>query len=232
MRKIRKGKGKVLNLYFDTEFTGLHKDTTLISLGIVSDDDKKFYAEFTDYDRSQIDDWIEDNVINNLRLYGVGWCSGVEERIQNLKAKGYEISENPSMPTNCSILEYGIKHETQGGITEVCGDSVWVSEQLEKWLEQFDSVQFVSDVCHYDFVLLINLFGTAFDLPKNVSPVCHDINYGISRYFGISEKEAFDKSREEIVQKLYGHNIDGEKHNALYDSEVIKVIYDGIYCGC
>ena len=35
--------------FFDTEFTGLRKDTTLISIGIVSDTGDRFYAELTDY---------------------------------------------------------------------------------------------------------------------------------------------------------------------------------------
>lgn len=218
-----------MNLYFDTEFTGLHKDTTLISIGIVAENEKGFYAEFSDYDRSQCDDWIEDNVINNLRLYGVGWCSGAEQRIQELKSRGYEVSLNPSIPKDYSILEYGISHETEDGSTEVYGDTVWVSSRLEKWLSQFDEVQFVSDVCHYDFSLLIDLFGDAWDLPKNVNPACHDINQDIAKHYGISEREAFGKSREEIVQELCGDAINGEKHNALYDARVIKAIYERMY---
>ena len=55
-----------MKVFFDTEFTGLRKDTTIISIGLVSDNYKKFYAEFTDYDKDQVDDWIKDNVINNL----------------------------------------------------------------------------------------------------------------------------------------------------------------------
>lgn len=35
-------------IFFDTEFTGLHKDTTLISIGLVSETGEKFYAEFDD----------------------------------------------------------------------------------------------------------------------------------------------------------------------------------------
>lgn len=53
-------------VFFDTEFTGLHQKTTLISLGMVSECGKSFYAEFTDYDRSQVDEWLMDNVIKNL----------------------------------------------------------------------------------------------------------------------------------------------------------------------
>jgi hypothetical protein len=52
--------------FFDCEFTGLHQKTTLISIGIVSEDGRTFYAEFTDYDKSQCDDWINKNVIEKL----------------------------------------------------------------------------------------------------------------------------------------------------------------------
>lgn len=50
------------------EFSGLHQKTTLISLGIVSDCGKTFYAEYMDYDEDQCDNWIKENVIKNLYL--------------------------------------------------------------------------------------------------------------------------------------------------------------------
>jgi len=53
-------------IFFDTEFTGLHQKTTLISIGLVSEDGREFYAELTDYDKSQVDEWIQENVIKNL----------------------------------------------------------------------------------------------------------------------------------------------------------------------
>ena len=57
----------VIKLYFDTEFTGLRKDTDLISIGIVDPlYNRYFYAEFTDYDRTKVDCWIKENVIDNL----------------------------------------------------------------------------------------------------------------------------------------------------------------------
>lgn len=55
-------------LFFDCEFTGLHKDTTLISIGLVSNCGRKFYAELNDFDKFQIDEWLQENIINNLTL--------------------------------------------------------------------------------------------------------------------------------------------------------------------
>lgn len=55
-------------LFFDTEFTGLHQKTTLISIGLIAETGQTFYAEFPDYDRSQVNDWVQKNVIDKLTL--------------------------------------------------------------------------------------------------------------------------------------------------------------------
>lgn len=182
-----------MNLFFDTEFTGLHKDTTLVSIGIVADSGKKFYAEFSDYDESQCDDWLKENVLKHTILEG-------NETLTKMLGEDSDT-------------------------TVILGGVVEIRYELGEWLKQFDEVQFISDVCHYDMVLLIDIFGGAFDLPRNVSAVCHDINQDIAEHYGISEREAFDKSREDIVSELCGSFIAGDKHNALYDAEVIKAIY-------
>jgi hypothetical protein len=53
-------------IFLDTEFTGLHQKTTLISLAMVAESGEEFYAEFTDYDRSQMSDWLKENVLSKL----------------------------------------------------------------------------------------------------------------------------------------------------------------------
>lgn len=186
-------------LFFDMEFTGLRQNTTPISIGIVSEDGKKFYAEFTDYDESQCNDWIKENVIKNLKLSGMG--VGVSD-----------TDENPPLRI-------------------VMGDKRYIRQEANEWLRKFNKIQFVSDVCHYDFVLLIDLLTngeTALDLPKNISAVCHDINQDIAAYFEVSDREAFDMNREEILDRLTGYRVVGEKHNSLHDAEIIKEIYEEI----
>lgn len=192
-------------LFFDTEFTGLHKDTTLISLGIISEDNKCFYAKLTDYDVTQVDDWISKNVIDKLEI---------SEEIRAL----YDV------------------YEVEGTTQEV-------KEALLYWIGSLDDTHFdlVSDVCHYDMVLFVNLFGTAFDLPEFISPCCYDINQDIY-YISFSMEEAFDTNREELLDKLTKHSEDdlyysartvldlGEnsKHNSLYDAIVIKALYEAL----
>lgn len=185
-----------MKLFFDTEFTGLRKDTTLVSIGIVAENGLRFYAEFSDYDENQCDDWLKENVLKHTILGGN----------DELAAK---LGEDSST-------------------TVVLGTTADIQYEFSEWLKQFNEVQFVSDVCHYDFVLLIDIFGTAWDLPKNVSASCYDINQDIARHYGISDREAFDKSREDIAMELCEKPIEGQKHNSLYDAEVIKAIYGEI----
>ena len=105
------------------------------------------------------------------------------------------------------------------------GSKEEIAEDLRVWLSQFDKVELVSDVCHYDMVLFIDLFGTAFDLPDNVCPACYDINSDIARAYILSMQEAFDYNREDILKK-YNIDTEGAKHNAMYDARVIKTIYE------
>lgn len=193
-----------MKIFFDTEFTGLHKGTTLISIGCVSEDGRTFYAEFTDYDKSQIDDWIDTHVIQNLTFNNVSGSFANYEFIRKY-------------PT-----EHSLKMRSRYSV-ELKGDTTAIRYELGCWLNQFDEVLFVSDCCHYDFVLLIDIFGTAFDLPENVCPACHDINQDIAKYYNIREHEAFDVCRENIVNME--NDMQG-KHNALHDAIVIKEIYN------
>lgn len=182
-----------MKLFFDTEFTGLKKSTQLISLGMIDENDRTFYAEFTDYDPRECDEWIQKNVIEKLTL---------------------------------SDKNYFWKIDDNGNL--ICkGPKPYVRAHLEYWLDAYDDIQLVSDVCHYDMVLFIDLFGTAFDLPSSINPSCHDINQDIAKYFYVDEKKAFDISRTNLVLcELIDSN---EQHNSLYDAKVIKAVYEKIH---
>jgi hypothetical protein len=69
-----------MKIFFDCEMTGLHQNTTLISLGVISDYAKEFYAEFTDYDKEYVekDSWLQENVITHLKFNEVDpFCTTV-----------------------------------------------------------------------------------------------------------------------------------------------------------
>lgn len=175
---------KTTKIFFDTEFTGLHQKTTLISIGLVSECGKTFYAELTDYDKSQLNDWLRDNVIANLKF------TDFEEYI---------------LP----LFSTDIDFEMKGNIKQV-------QLKLIEWFSEFDSIEIWSDCLSYDWILFNNIFGTAFDIPKNI----YYIPFDISTLMKIKNIDP-DINREEFCETN-----NGKKHNALWDAQVIKMCYD------
>lgn len=175
-----------MKVFFDTEFTGLHQNTTLISIGLISDTGETFYAELDDYDKSQVNKWLQENVIDNLMLQDESALSLIE------KYDDYKLAR-------------------------VVGNSSLVSARLQEWLAQWDTVEMWSDCLSYDWVLFNQLWGHAFDIPKNV----YYIPFDICTLFKASGIDP-DISREEYA----GLDADGQKHNALWDAMVIKACYE------
>jgi len=186
-------------VFFDTEFTGLHQNTTLISIGLISDCGKTFYAELNDFDKTQINEWLQENVINNLRFkepkqgedeYYVATRS-IENKVPNdlYKSFSLELRESKSV----------------------------VAFQLMQWLEQFEQVEMWSDCLSYDWVLFNQLFGHAFNIPKNV----YYIPFDICTLFKVKGIDP-DISREEFSNMKEN----AQKHNALWDAKVIKRCFE------
>lgn len=67
-----------MNIYYDSEFTGLHQATTLISIGLIAETGERFYAEFSDYNQSQVNEWIKANVIDKRILCHTNGGNGVD----------------------------------------------------------------------------------------------------------------------------------------------------------
>ena len=173
-----------MRIFLDTEFTGLHAKTTLISIGLVADDGRKFYAELTDYSKSQVDDWLRDNVISNL------------------------------------VFESDAIHEVEsnGGDIIMVGCHKDLKRELSAWLSKFGEIEIWSDCLAYDWVLFNNIWGHAFNIPKNVYYIPFDI-CTLMKMSGIDP----DISKEE-----YAEVVGGNKHNALFDAEIQMKIYNKI----
>ena len=55
-----------MKVFMDMEFTGLHKLTTIISLGAVAENGKQFYRELSDFNSYYVDEWLDKNVMAHL----------------------------------------------------------------------------------------------------------------------------------------------------------------------
>lgn len=110
---------KTTKIFFDTEFTGLHQNTTLISIGLIAETGQTFYAELTDYDKSQIDEWLQTNVIENQFLNekehsydvmrpstGDWYFKGISEHLKALLTNWLSQFEKVEMWSDCLAYDW------------------------------------------------------------------------------------------------------------------------------
>jgi hypothetical protein len=186
-------------IFFDTEFTGLHHRTTLISIGLIAETGQTFYAELTDYDKYQIDEWLQTNVIDNLLMSEPK--EGEDEYYVATRSKDNDVPfglyEDYSIQLRCNIIKLRI--------------------DLTMWLSQFKEIEIWSDCLSYDWVLFNKIWGHAFNIPKNVYYIPMDI----CTFFKVKGIDP-DVNREMFAGMQEG----SQKHNALWDAKVIKKCYE------
>ena len=186
-------------IFFDTEFTGLHQNTTLISIGLVSEDNRTFYAEFNDYDRLQCDDWIKEHVIDNL----------VMKPPKPGEQEYYHAKRDKKNPIGQDIYN--------GYSVQLRNNKETIADELTLWLSQFGDVEMWSDCLSYDWVLFSQLYGHAFNIPVNV----YYIPFDICTLFKVKNVDP-DINREKFAE-VEDVNL---KHNSLWDARVIKMCYE------
>lgn len=186
-------------IFFDTEFTGLHQNTSLISIGLVSEDNRTFYAEFNDYDRLQCDDWIKEHVIDNL----------VMKPPKPGEQEYYHAKRDKDNPIGQDIYN--------GYSVQLRNNKETIADELALWLSQFGDVEMWSDCLSYDWVLFSQLYGHAFNIPVNV----YYIPFDICTLFKVKNVDP-DINREKFAE-VEDVNL---KHNSLWDAKVIKMCYE------
>lgn len=58
-----------MKYFLDTEFIEIPGSIQLISVGIVAEDGRTFYAENTSFDERMADDWVKENVLRKLKWW-------------------------------------------------------------------------------------------------------------------------------------------------------------------
>lgn len=201
----------MLPVYYDAEFTGLHKGTTPISIGFATDDPAVyFYAEFNDYDQSQINDWLRDNVIANLP-YG---------NLDSMVVKNV-------IATDSSLDNHLHNVKMRGSRSDV-------ASALQVWLQALtiasgkDKVQFYTDCYAYDWVVLNELIckdGNALNAPEYIYYIPVDLSTALQMN-GIDP----DIMREKFVGTNVVSRLENTdpfarwgselKHNCLWDAAI------------
>lgn len=149
-----------MKIFFDTEFTGLHRYTTLISIGLISENQRTFYAEFNDYDNRQINDWLRQNVLPHLQFIDIN-CIVPELNLEN----------------------YRIKSNRQE-VTKIMSQWLAQFEYIEMWADYpaYDWVLFC-DLFGGSFHLPKNIYCNSFDV-ATIMKIAGVENIGRNKFVG------------------------------------------------
>ena len=201
-----------MNYYLDTEFINHAKQhsvlgirvgnpvqtTELISIGIVAEDGREFYAvcnEF-DLDAAWKDDWVRCNVLIPLHAE---LCQK-----QGVYAKTYHYGLFE--PFTKKSLRYLLKWSGQSAYQIRQGVSEFVS----------DSPVFYGYFADYDWVVFCQLFGRMIDLPSGFPMFCMDLKQEMA-HWGVG-KEWKDVACPDPI----------DEHNALADARWNRKLHQAI----
>ncbi len=185
-----------MRYWLDTEFIEDGKTIDLISIGIVAEDGREYYALNLDCDLSKASDWVKENVISKLPPKQVNfedWSISPrikqESRLWKEKALirgevaeflGADCFMHPINPVGWNKFLYDFYAE--------CPE--WLEKTLKKipGLEPRTSFKGIYKLnpnkskpeiwayyADYDWVVFCQLFGTMTDLPKGFPMYCQDL---------------------------------------------------------
>jgi hypothetical protein len=135
-----------MKYFYDTEFIEDGKTIDLISIGVVAEDGREYYAINKDFNPLKANDWVRANVLAYLPL------QGADLSVYPIKTESHIID-----------LAWKKRGEIRSDLMDFC-DS-----------QEYGQPEFWGYYADYDHVVLCQLFGTMMDLPKGWPTLTLDI---------------------------------------------------------
>jgi hypothetical protein len=139
---------RLKKVFFDTEFTRIGQNTTLVSIGFISESAETLYIELSDYDRTQVTPWLETHVMRLLHRTETVTTAQARDRVAQWfeaihpQGKIQLISAGKDID---NILLYNLWAEVQPGST------------LKTWRDRLPAA--IDHKWHLDMDTAFALFG-------------------------------------------------------------------------
>lgn len=205
-----------MKYFIDTEFIeGFHKPLfgkkrhfiDLISIGIVCEDGREYYAISNEYNPKDADEWVKKNVI--LPLYQNSLSGDIKNRLT---------------PKNF--------HKHIGKSNKQISEEIKEFVDLQRITASYkgEDAEFYAYYADYDWVLFCSLFGRMIDLPKGFPMYCNDLKQIFdgkiyNRIVNSDKLNAFSNELDELKSRSDYPKQENE-HNAIDDARWNKKLYD------
>lgn len=219
-----------MKYFIDTEFIErFHKPLfgksrhviDLISIGIVSEDGRSYYAIGNEYRYKDADKWVRENVI--LPAY----IDAVHGDMRNsLTVENFHLRVGKSKKQIAIEMMMFFYPEIA---TNFKGEEVEFLERGKKFGWGGDAPEFYGYYCDYDWVLFCSIFGRMIDLPKGFPMYCRDLKQSLDELAESKRKTVFAAYRIPKIASL-SESLDAIKakssfpihkneHNAIADAK-------------
>jgi hypothetical protein len=127
-----------MRYWFDTEFQDDGSVIQLISIGVVAEDGREYYAVSADYDYSKADDWLQKNVISQL-----GSEPRKSRNIIHLDlAQFFSIDDKPEFWAECGEYDWIVLRQLFGNLIEWPQGWPYLAMDIEQWRLQIGAPEF------------------------------------------------------------------------------------------
>lgn len=210
-----------MKYFLDTEFIeGFHKPMfgkrrhfiDLISIGIVCEDGRTYYAISTEFNKNNADEWVKKNVIDKLEQKATSFYDSPRLRGNIVLYKtNKQIAEEICM--FCYPKQSWQFKNAQAEFLSRAKEYGWIADQPE----------FYGYYADYDWVLFCSLFGRMIDLPKGFPMYCRDLKQMLDEAYICQENKYVGETRLESWLKSVKNHPQYPKqtneHNALADAK-------------
>lgn len=201
-----------MKYFIDTEFIeGFYKSflgkrrhfIDLISIGIVAEDGRSYYAVSSEYSEKNANQWVKDNVIRKIFEEACNHPAGL----------------------------YGFEKEFIKSNTQIANEirSFFGCWRDQLFWRAPNGIQVYGYYSDYDWVLFCSLFGRMIDLPKGFPIYCRDLKQSLDeKSLKYSEQSIPFQSQEECLKNLKNRKDypkQTNEHNALADARWNHELY-------
>jgi len=164
-----------MRYFIDTEFIEDGLTIDLISIGIVCEDGREYYALNYDCNHSKADDWVKKNVLAQLPEQPLPFLAATAKDAEK-RRNGYYNKESIAI----AVAEFCGCTATLKPL--VPGEMIYPSRSHNYALKpESPKPEFWAYYADYDWVAFCQLFGRMVDLPNGFPMYCNDIKQECDR---------------------------------------------------
>lgn len=204
-----------MNVYYDIRT--VYPGSSPIVLSMVADNGEYFYAEFSDFDKDGVNEWMMKNILTKLAFH------------------------EPKKGEAEHYVRYNHRFNGENAYSlEMRGGWYTVRENLIKWLEQFlsETVQFVGDNVYFSAFAFHHFMDDGMELPEWCNYGVFDVNQmmaccvtrrkfaGKNVKFSDVMRGTHDWDRNEIYKLVDEDDMNAEEPHFLTEAKAVRAIYN------